>query len=98
MGGDWPGAYARVARNRIIERWLGRPGDVRQHRQQLLEKMFEARKRGDVQESILYWGQGAGLIDEITPAAKVVTDLVEEAEAILTERLPALVGRKAATR
>ncbi len=98
MGGDWPGAYARVARNRIIERWLGRPGDVRQHREQLLEKMFEARKRGDVQESILYWGQGAGLIDEITPAAKVVTDIVEEAETILTERLPALVARKAATR
>jgi len=98
MGGEWPGAYARVARNRLIERWLGRPNDVRRHREQLLADMFEARKRGDVQESILYWGQGAGLIDEITPAARVVTDLVAEAETILTERLPALVARKAATR
>src|SRR5207247_9818341 len=53
MGGEWPGAYARVARNRLIERWLGRPNDVRRHREQLLADMFEARKRGDVQESIL---------------------------------------------
>jgi NAD(P)H-dependent flavin oxidoreductase YrpB (nitropropane dioxygenase family) len=98
MGSDWPGAYARVARNRLIERWLGRPSEVRRNRDKLIAGMVAARKSGDVDEALLYWGQGAGLIDEIVPAAKVVTDIVGEAEEILTERLPALVARKAPTR
>jgi NAD(P)H-dependent flavin oxidoreductase YrpB (nitropropane dioxygenase family) len=95
IGGDWPGAYARVGRNRLIERWLGRAGEVRRRRNELRDLMSENRNRGDVQESLVYWGQGAGLIDEIVPAGKLVTDIVDQAEAILAERLPALVARKA---
>jgi len=60
--------------------------------------MFEARKQGNVQESILYWGQGAGLISEIVPAARVIADMVTEAETIIAERLPGLVVREAPTR
>jgi len=98
MGGDWPGAYARVARNRLIERWLGRPSEVRRHREELLADMFEARKRGEVDESLLYWGQGAGLVDQITSAGEVVTKIVGEAETIIAERLPGLVQGKMPTR
>jgi NAD(P)H-dependent flavin oxidoreductase YrpB (nitropropane dioxygenase family) len=98
MGGDWPGAYARVARNRLIERWLGRPSEVRRHREELLADMFEARKRGEVDESLLYWGQGAGLVDQITSAGEVVTEIVGEAETVIAERLPGLVHGKTPTR
>jgi len=98
MGGDWPGAYARVARNRLIERWLGRPSEVRRHREELLADMFEARKRGEVDESLLYWGQGAGLVDQITSAGEVVTEIAGEAETIIAERLPGLVQGKMPTR
>jgi len=98
MGGEWPGALARVSRNRLIERWQGRANEVRRRREELLADMFEARKQGNVQESILYWGQGAGLISEIVPAAKVIADMVTEAETIIAERLPGLVVREAPTR
>jgi len=97
MGSDWPGAYARVARNRLIERWLGRPSEVRRLREELLADMFEARKKGEVGESLLYWGQGAGLEELVNPAGEVVRDLVAEAEAIITERLPGLVVQEAPT-
>jgi len=94
MGGDWPGALARVSRNRLIERWLGRANEVRRRREELLEVMLEARKNGNVDEGLLYWGQGAGLVDAVVPAATVVTDMVAEAETIISERLPGLVGRE----
>src|SRR5207302_253448 len=71
---------------------------VRRRREELLADMFEARKQGNVQESILYWGQGAGLISEIVPAARVIADMVTEAETIIAERLPGLVVREAPTR
>jgi NAD(P)H-dependent flavin oxidoreductase YrpB (nitropropane dioxygenase family) len=98
MGGDWPGAYARVARNRLIERWLGRRHEVRRHREELRADMVEARKKGEVEEVLLYWGHCAGLIDEILPAARVIADIVDEATTILTERLPGLVVREAPIR
>ncbi len=98
MGNEWPGAMARVSRNHLIERWLGRANELRRHREPLREAMFAARKRGELDEALLYWGQGAGLIDEILPAGKVVSDLVTEAETILSARLPGLVAREAPTR
>ena len=98
MGNDWPGAYARVARNRLVERWLGRPNEVRRHREELLADMVIARKNGVVDEALVYYGQGAGLIERISPAGQVVTDVVAEAEAIMTGRLPGLVEREAPKR
>jgi NAD(P)H-dependent flavin oxidoreductase YrpB (nitropropane dioxygenase family) len=91
MGGDWPGALARVARNRIIERWLGRLNDVRRRRDDLRNRMFEARRAGDADEALIYYGQSAALIGEVLPAADVVTHVVAEAETVLRERLPKLV-------
>ena len=53
--------------------------------------MRDARRGGDFDEAIVYWGQSAGLIKEIVPAAKVIADMVGEAETILRDRLPGLV-------
>src|SRR5438067_10473106 len=91
MGGDWPGALARVARNRVVERWLGRVNELRRHREEAVASMLEGRKRGDVEEAILYYGQSSALIDEVAPAARVVAEMVSEAETILRQVLPGLV-------
>ena len=90
-GQVWPGAMARAWRNRFIERWAGREWELRQNRAEVFDALQEARKRGDPGEASLLIGQDAGLIRSVVPAAEVVRRVVEEAEEILSERLPALV-------
>lgn len=91
LGTDWPGAVERVARNRVIERWLDRANELRRRREEVIPAMRKAQREGDVDEAIVYYGQSAALIREIVPAGQVVSDLVREAEAILRERLASLI-------
>ncbi|MBI3024848.1 MAG: nitronate monooxygenase [Candidatus Tectomicrobia bacterium] len=90
-GQVWPGAMARAWRNRFIERWAGREWDLRQNRAEAFAAVQEARGHGDPQEASILIGQDAGLIRAVVPAAEVVRRVVEEAEEILSERLPGLV-------
>ena len=87
----WPGAMSRVVRNRFIERWAGREWEVRGHRNEIARELRAARERDDPEESNLQMGQTAGLIKEITPAAEIVRQIVDEAERILRARLPGLL-------
>jgi nitronate monooxygenase len=50
---------------------------------------------GDIDSMDLLAGQGVGLIREVTPAAEIVTELVEEARQIISQRLAGLVATKA---
>ena len=52
-----------------------------------------ARKSGDTDEGPLSMGQDAGLIHDIPPAAEIVRRIAEEAEEILTRKLPRLILR-----
>jgi nitronate monooxygenase len=88
----WPGAFARVLRTPFIQEWLGREGDVRQRRVELLQRIQRAREHGDVANGALLIGQDAGLIDSIEPAGSIVERVVREAETILSHR-PAEVLR-----
>jgi len=93
VGVEWPGALERVARNRLVERWLGRTNELRRRREEVLPATRQARRSGDPDEAILYWGQTAALIDEVLPVGQVIAGMVSEAEAILHETLPRLVVR-----
>jgi NAD(P)H-dependent flavin oxidoreductase YrpB (nitropropane dioxygenase family) len=74
-GRDWPGAWVRMKRTPFVQRWLGREPELRRRRRQLF---------ADLEESdLIYFGQSAGLIDSIKPAAEVVREIVAEAEEIL---------------
>lgn len=86
-GWVWPGAYARVKRNRLVEDWLGREGELRRRQPEVAARIADARAAGDPEYAILYTGQTAGLIDDLRPAAEVVTGIVAEAEEILRGRL-----------
>jgi NAD(P)H-dependent flavin oxidoreductase YrpB (nitropropane dioxygenase family) len=90
-GTVWPGATARVRRNRFVERWAGREWQLRQQRDQVGPALAEARRRDDTEEYTLGTGQTAGLIHELKPAAQVVREVVEQAEAIINDRLAGLV-------
>ena len=87
----WPGAMSRSRRNRFIERWAGREWALRQKQAEALAQIRAARETGDAQEAPLSMGQDAGLIHDIPPAGEIVRRIAEEAERILTERLPGLV-------
>jgi NAD(P)H-dependent flavin oxidoreductase YrpB (nitropropane dioxygenase family) len=92
LGVDWPGAVERIARNRVVERWLGRTNELRRRRDETLSVMRQARRAGDTDEAIVYYGQSAALIDEVKPAGHVVAEMIREAESIMRERLPSLVA------
>ncbi len=81
----WPGAYARVARNRLVEEWIGREGELRRNQPAVLRRIREAAAAGDVEHGVLYSGQDAGLIEAIEPAGDVVRRVAGEAEALLRD-------------
>ncbi len=85
-GAMWPGAHGRVVRNRLVEMWTRRDGELRARRQELLHDAVAARGAGDTDRSVVWAGQSAGLIDHIEPAGEVVTRIVEEAELIIRLR------------
>jgi NAD(P)H-dependent flavin oxidoreductase YrpB (nitropropane dioxygenase family) len=82
-GRVWPGAYSRVVRNRLIETWAGREGELRARRAEVGAAMVHAFQSGDADGAPLFIGQDAGLIDAIVPAAEIVQRMVADAEAAL---------------
>ena len=88
----WPGAMSRARRNAFVERWAGREWMIRQNQREVFRGVRAAREAGDADEAPLSMGQDAGLIDDIPPAAEIVSRIAAEAEAILAERLPAVLG------
>ncbi|HET9652886.1 MAG TPA: nitronate monooxygenase, partial [Usitatibacter sp.] len=85
----WPrGFTARVRRNAFTDRWHGR--------EELLEKSAavegpryrQAFAQGDPDNTGVWFGEAAGLIHDIPPAAAIVGRMVEEAARVL-ERRPA---------
>src|SRR5262245_4295240 len=91
-GQAWPGAYVRVRRNRFIEDWLGRDGELRRRRREVAAQLAEAAKAGDPDRGAIMLGQTAGLIDRVEPAADLVRQIARDAERILRDRLPRLLA------
>ena len=90
-GQVWPGAMTRSRRNRFIERWAGREWALRQGRAEAIARLRAARESGDVDEGPLSMGQDAGLVHDIPCAADIVARIAQEAEEILTRKLPRLL-------
>lgn len=90
-GRDWPGAWSRAARTRFVEEWLGREPELRRRRAAVRARLAAAVEDGDVEYQALWLGQSAGLVDSVEPAGELVHAIVAEAEAILRDRLPALL-------
>lgn len=89
-GRVWPGAWSRVVRNRLIESWAGREGELRARRSEVGSAIHQAFRDGDAGGAPLFIGQEAGLIDTLEPAAEIVLRLVREAEEAI-ERLGGMV-------
>ncbi len=91
-GRDWPGAWSRVLRTPVIEKWLGREPELRRRRREVTA-VFEAMDEEKEPEDWLFWiGQSAGLVDDVAPAGEIVRRIVAEAEEILRDRLPKMLA------
>jgi NAD(P)H-dependent flavin oxidoreductase YrpB (nitropropane dioxygenase family) len=84
-GAVWPGAFDRVRRNRLIERWSGRENELRRRRAEVAAAIARAAREDDAEDGELNFGQSAGLIDAIQPCGEVVRRVVAEAEQRLRE-------------
>src|SRR6266511_4614091 len=47
VGQVWPGAYVRVIRNRFIQEWAGREGELRMRRAEVAARLRRAAQEGD---------------------------------------------------
>ncbi len=82
-GQDWPGAWGRVLRTRLVEEWMGREPELRRRRQEVLAQA-RAMEGDEEPDRWFFWvGQSAGLVDDVAPAGEIVTRIVAEAEEIL---------------
>lgn len=88
----WPGAIPRVWRNGVIRQWAGREWELRQRRAAVREDVLAASDAGDVDRALLWFGQDAGLIDTVEPAAEILTRMVNEARDIIAGRLARMVA------
>ena len=87
----WPGAMSRAARNKFVERWAAREWVLRQRQREVMAQVMTAYKTGDIDEAPLFYGQDAGLIEDVASAAEIIRRMTKEAESILVDRLPSLI-------
>ncbi len=87
----WPGAMSRVKHNRFVERWSGREWLLRQNLPKAVASVRAARKKGDTDEAPLFYGQDAGLINDLPPAATIIERLVADAENLITSSLAQMI-------
>ena len=84
---------SRVKRNRFVERWSGQEWLLRQNLPEAAASVMAARKSGDTDEAPLFYGQDAGLINDLPPAATIIERLVADAENQITTSLAQMIRR-----
>jgi nitronate monooxygenase len=84
---DWPkGFTARVRKNAFTERWHGREDDVAAQADAVAPAYRAAFQAGDIDNAGVFFGEAAGLIHTIEPAAAIMERMVAEAEDLLARK------------
>jgi nitronate monooxygenase len=77
---SWPeGFTARVRRNAFTERWHGREAELKNSVDVEGPRYRQAFAEGDPENTAVWFGEAAGLIQSIDPAAAIVERMVKEA-------------------
>ncbi len=80
----WPkGFTARIARNAFTERWQGREDELAAHIAEEAPRYRQAFANGDPENTGVWFGEAAGLISDVVPAAEIVERTVAEAIAVI---------------
>jgi nitronate monooxygenase len=90
----WPRPFtARVMKNRFVDDWHGREAElaVPAMVERETQRYLSAMQAGDADNTGVWVGEAAGLIDEVRPAGDLLRDIVQDAERLLRERASKLV-------
>jgi enoyl-[acyl-carrier protein] reductase II len=89
----YTGKTARTIKTEYAEEWETRPGEIQAFPMQAVTSVQNQvmdypglTESFDAKRTFMPAGQGAGLINEIKPAADVVHDIIREAEAVIEKR------------
>lgn len=83
----WPGEFsARIRRNRFTEQWHGHEQELRKQLAMAGPRYREAMAAGDPELTAVWFGEAAGLIHAIEPAAHIVERMVDEATRTLARQ------------
>lgn len=78
-----PGFTARVQRNAFVERWHGREEELARAAAVEGQRYRQAFAAGDPDNTGVWFGEAAGIIDAVAPAAMIVETMVAEAAGLL---------------
>ena len=88
----WPeGIGARVQRNRFTDEWHGKEEEIVERREELQKRVNAAENAFDAGDREVIYGQSAGAVPGIRPAAEVVRQICDDAERLLRERPSSLL-------
>jgi len=84
----WPkGFTARIRRNAFTEKWQGREVELAANIAEEGPRYRQAFADGDPEKTGVWFGEAAGLIRSIEPAALIIERMMSEAEALLKGRV-----------
>ena len=87
FGMPWPeGIGERVQRNTFTDEWHGREDEIAQRREELAPKVQAGEADFNSGLRAILYGQSAGTVTAIRPAAEVVRQICGDAERLLRER------------
>ncbi|HEX2545244.1 MAG TPA: nitronate monooxygenase, partial [Ramlibacter sp.] len=83
----WPAGFtARIRRNAFTERWHGREDALKAALAEEGPRYRQALEAGDPEQTAVWFGEAAGLVHAIEPAAKILQDTVRQAVERLASR------------
>ena len=81
---DWPAGFtARIRRNAFTERWHGREDGLRAALDVEGPRYRQALETCDPEHTAVWFGEAAGLVDDIPPAASIVQGMAAQAAQII---------------
>lgn len=92
-GFQWPGSVGeRVRANRFTDEWAGRDAELGERREEFDGGNQFFAEPPDLETDQILYGESAGSVTAIRPAAEVIGMICAEAEEILRSRPPLLLG------
>ncbi len=89
----WPAEFtARIRRNTFTDRWHGREAELERNVAVERPRYQLAFEEGDPENTGVWFGESAGLIDAIEPAATIIERMVGEATGQLQRLAGAILG------
>jgi nitronate monooxygenase len=91
---EWPKSFtARVMKTQFVEDWHGHETELAKPEviDREMQRYVSAMRRGDPDNTGVWVGEAAGLINDVRPAGDLLKEIVRDAVGLLRNRAPSLV-------